>query len=296
MDAFWIERPLGWRRDFRPLFSARGGLRVLATPSGKVRLRRAGSGKRTVVFVCDTPVFIEHYDRLFELLAPEFGVLCLELPGMGLSRPARGFDYGLESQARAVREVLEAEAVSNAILAFSCVGAYLAWLLAAELPTIVHGVISIQAPCFAQERTWARRIDFRGRGLVATPLLGQLLVSAGKRRLADRWFQKALGPDSDSAAFAATAHAAFDAGSSWALASLVQAYFGGAEPTFTPIEQKALVLWGDADRSHRHSDPESALPHFRNAELLRFDGAGHCPELEQPVRFARAVQAFSAAL
>jgi hypothetical protein len=63
--------------------------------------------------------------------------------------------------------------------------AHLAWLLAAELPNVVRGVISVQAPSFAQERAWARRIDFRGRGLVATPLLGQLLVSAGKRRLAE---------------------------------------------------------------------------------------------------------------
>lgn len=296
MNAFWLERPLSWRRDVRPLYSGRMGMRILATPSGRVRLRRAGQGRRTVVFVCDTPVFIEHYDQLFELLTPHFDVLCLELPGMGLSRPARGFDYGLTSQATAVREVLEAEAVTDAILAFSCVGAYLAWLLAAELPNVVRGVISVQAPCFAQERAWARWIDFRGRGLVATPMLGQLLVSAGKRRLAERWFQKTLGPSADSAAFAATARAAFDAGSPWALASLVQAYFGGAEPTFAPIEQKALLVWGDADRSHRRSDPESALPHFRNAELVRFEGAGHCPDLEQPLRFANAVQAFSQTL
>lgn len=123
MNAFWLERPLGWRRDFRPLCSGRIGLRILATPSRRVRLRRVGQGRRTVVFVCDTPVFIEHYDQLFELLAPHFHVLCLELPGMGLSQPARGFDYGLASQATAVREVLEAEAVTDAILAFSCVGA-----------------------------------------------------------------------------------------------------------------------------------------------------------------------------
>lgn len=259
-------------------------------------MRRAGVGKRTVVFVCDTPVFIEHYDRLFELLGSRFDVLCLELPGMGLSQPGRGFDYGLLTQARAVREVLEAEAVSDAILAFSCVGAYLAWLLAAELPQVVRGVISVQAPSFAQERAWARRIDFRGRGWVATPVLGQLLVGASKRTIAERWFRKTLGPSADNAQFAATAHAAFDAGSGWGLASLVQAYFGEAEPTFASVEQKALLVWGDADRSHRGSDPKSALAHFRNAELVHFEGAGHCPDLEQPERFAEAVHAFSETL
>lgn len=67
-------------------------------------------------------------------------------------------------------------------------------------------------------------------------------------------------------------------------------------PTFAPIEQKALLVWGDADRSHRRSEPESALPHFRNAELVRFEGAGHCPDLEQPQRFANTLQAFSQTL
>jgi pimeloyl-ACP methyl ester carboxylesterase len=114
--------------------------------------------------------------------------------------------------------------------------------------------------------------------------------------VADRWFKLVRGPTTDSAAFSAIARAAFDAGSPWALASLVQAYFGDVEPTFPRVEQKALIVWGDADRSHRRSDPESALPHFRSAELVRFEGAGHCPDLEQPARFAHAVRGFSQTL
>ncbi|WP_394844835.1 alpha/beta hydrolase [Pendulispora brunnea] len=296
MNAYGLERPLAWSRAYNPLYSGRNGIRIRRTPSGNVRLRCQGEGARTIVFVCDTPVFIEHYDGLFDLLSPRFKVLCLELPGMGFSKAARGFDYGLRSQAQAVREVLEAENVEDCILSFSCVGAYLALILASMAPSVVRGVVSVQAPSWEQERIWARRIDFGGRGLVATPVLGQLLVRAGKRRIAKRWFHSNLGKGAAKQQFADTAAGAFDAGSPWALASMVQAYFSSEDPTFVPVQQPALVIWGSQDRSHRRSDPESALPYFREARVMRFDQAGHCPDLEQPQQFARALVSFSAEL
>jgi len=296
VNIYSLERPLAWSRAYRPLFSGRSGIRLLNTPSGVVRLRHEGEGSHSVVFVCDTPVFIEHYDRLFELLSPQFKVLCLELPGMGFSKPAPGFDYSLCSQAQAVREVLEAEDVKDCILAFSCVAAYLALMLASLVPKTVRGVVSVQAPSWGQECTWARRIDFRGRGLVATPVLGQLILRVGKQTIAERWFRSALGESAEKQQFIDTATQAFAAGSPWALASMVQAYFSSDAPMFPTVQQKALLIWGSGDRSHRRSQPESALPYFREAQLIRFQNAGHCPELEEPQRFAEALSAFSAEL
>ncbi|WP_394836454.1 alpha/beta hydrolase [Pendulispora rubella] len=296
MNVYSLERPLAWSRAYNPFYSGRSGIRIRSTPSGQVRLRHEGEGSRTIVFVCDTPVFIEHYDRLFELLSPRFKVLCLELPGMGFSKPVRNFDYSLRSQAQAVWEVLEAEDVEECILSFSCVGAYLALIVASMAPSIVRGVVSIQAPSWEQERAWARRIDFRGRGLVATPVLGQLLLRAGKRKIAERWFHSTLGKAANKQQFVDTAIGALDAGSPWALASMVQAYFSHATPTFPTVQQKSLVIWGGGDGSHRKSDPESAIPYFREARLMRFEQAGHCPDLEEPQRFAEALALFSAEL
>jgi len=244
------------------------------------------------VFVCDTPVFIEHYDRLFELLVPSMRVLCLELPGMGFSRPAPGFDFTLRSQANAVLELLQSEGVQKCVLAFSCVGAYMALLLAATAPALVQGVVCIQAPSWSEEKAWARRIDFGGRSIVATPVLGQLVVRAGKRAIAGRWFDKALGPAADKAHFIATASSAFDAGSPWALASMVQSYFGRADPVLQAASQKALVLWGAQDRTHRRTNKQSSLAYFPDAEVVTFDDAGHCPELEYPDRFAATLRNF----
>lgn len=294
MDATWLDRLLSSRRASDPLYSGQDGLKMVATSTGLVRVRVVGMGTRCLVFVCDTPVFIEHYQALFELLRADFRIICVELPGMGFSKPSTSFDFSLLSQARSVREVLEAEGIGDAILAFSCVGAYLGLLLAHQLPDVVRGVVSIQAPSWPDEQRWARRIDFRGRGVLAMPVVGQLMVDVARRSLAKRWIEKVIGHSELAPQLVRQANAAFDAGSSWALASLTQAYFGQPAPPFHPVEQKALLVWGERDRSHRHSDPRSGLLYLPRGEFVAFAEAGHFPELEEPQRFADLISGFAA--
>ena len=77
---------------------------------------------------------------------------------------------------------------------------------------------------------------------------------------------------------------------------MTQAYFSREAVAFPVVQQKALLVWGCRDRTHQRSDAESALPYFRDASLIHFRGAGHCPDLEEPERFAELLLAFSAAL
>jgi pimeloyl-ACP methyl ester carboxylesterase len=205
------------------------GFRTLAVGSADVRFRLEGRGSETVVFVCDTPVFIEHYARLFELLTPGMQVLCIELPGMGFSVANGVYRFSREEQAATVAAVLVSLQLEACTFAFTCVGAYLAPLIAASRPELVRRVLLIQAPSWNEARAWARRIDFRGKGVVATPYVGQVLVRAFRKRIAARWFAKALAPGR-AGPFADTAIAAFDAGAAWALASLVQSYFADVQP------------------------------------------------------------------
>jgi pimeloyl-ACP methyl ester carboxylesterase len=279
MDATWLDRR----------FAATAGPAVqphqtLSLGSAHVRIRLEGKGAETVVFVCDTPVFIEHYARLFELLTPTMQVLCIELPGMG---------FTLEEHAAAVSAVLDALHLRACTLAFTCVGAYLAPLIAAARADLVRRVILIQAPSWEQGRLWARRIDFGGKRVVATPYVGQVLVRAFRRRIATRWFAKALAPGR-AEPFADMAVAAFDAGAAWALASLVQSYFGGAQPELPALRLPALALWGESDRTHLRTDKGSVLSLAPDAEVMSLASVGHCPELEEPERFCEILQKFVA--
>lgn len=258
---------------------------MLAVEHGLIRVRATGTGPHTIVFVADTPVFIEHYDALIASLETHYRVVCLELPGMGFSVPSATFAFSLVEQAEVVAQVLRALRVDACTLAFSCVHGYLALLLAQKEPAIVRRVAVLQTPSWEEEQRWARLMDFRNRGWVAKPILGQLIVAASQRVIAHRWFAKALSPSSDASAFSMQSKAAFDAGCGWALASLVQAYFAAPAPVLSPISQPSLVIWGMEDRSHRLTKRDSVLQYFKDAELIQFEKAGHSPELEQPTLF-----------
>lgn len=285
MNACSIDLFLQRQCSAQPLFSGGRDLRMLQVPNGEVRVRVSGSGGETVVLVCDAPVVIEHYDALIALLVERYRVVCMELPGMGFSVPAAGFGFTLQEQATTVEQVLRALDIAACTLAFPCVNGYLALLLAQSAPDLVRRVVVLQTPSWEEERKWALDIDFRGRGWVATPYLGQLIVAASKRRIARRWFAKALGSGADDAEFSARSAAALDAGCGWGLASLTQAYFSAPAPVFTPISQPALVIWGAQDRTHRATDKDSVLKYFRDAESASFETSGHSPELEQPGLF-----------
>jgi pimeloyl-ACP methyl ester carboxylesterase len=286
MDATWLDR-----RFVATQGLAVEGQRTLAIGSADVRIRLGGKGAETIVFVCDTPIFIEHYARLFELLTPTVQVLCIELPGMGFSVPKGAYRFTREEQAVTVAAVLDALHLSACTLAFTCVGAYLAPLVAASRADLVRRVILIQAPSWQEAQRWARRIDFGGKSLVATPYVGQLLVRAFRKRIASRWFAKALAPGR-AQPFVDTAVTAFDAGATWALASLVQSYFGHLQPQLPALHVPTLALWGDADRTHQRTDKRSVLSLAPNAEVMLLASAGHCPELEEPERFCELLQRF----
>lgn len=302
MNAAWIDRLLVARPASSPeLRAPRSGSHastdrtsLIATPTALLRIRCAGAGHETVVFVCDTPVFIEHYDSLCERLGATMRVVCLELVGMGFSTPRGTFRFRLEEQARAVADALDVLKLRGCTLAFTCVGAYLAPLIAESRPELVRRVLLIQAPSWEEERRWARRIDFRGRGLVATPYLGQGVMRVFRKRIASRWFEKALAPGR-AAPFVETATEVLDRGASWALGSLVQSYFGESDPDLRPLTVPTLALWGSADRTHRLTDKASALSLAPDAQLVSWATAGHCPELEEPERFCDLLGEFMAA-
>jgi len=285
MNACNIDRFLARKRRANPYYSAREGLRMVSVSRGDIRVRVAGAGPHTVVFVCDMPALIEHYDDLFTLLEPRYRVVCIELPGMGFSVPGPAFRFTLVEQASVVEEVLRALGAQACTLVFPCVNGYLALLLAQNAPALVSRVVVLQTPSWEQEQRWARRIDFRDRGWLATPVVGQLLVAVSRRAMARRWFTKASSGSSDAAVFSARAAAGFDAGCSWALASLTQAYFSGPAPVFAPIAQPSLTIWGARDRTHQMTDEQSVLQYFRDAESVTFPDAGHSPELKQPALF-----------
>jgi pimeloyl-ACP methyl ester carboxylesterase len=237
---------------------------------------------------------VEHYDAVIELLHRRYRVVCWEMPGFGFSRPARGFGFTPAEYERVTEELLDDVGLSGSVLAFPCVWGYVALRLAARRPDLVRGLVLAQAPHWSEEVAWAGRLD--RTGMLGRPYVGQLVMAVSSRRVARDWYRIALPRDTSApitAAFTDPAVAVLRAGGLFCLASLTQAWFGPGAPSAVEdrllAPQPAVLMWGVADRSHRRSDPESALAYLPAGRVVPYADGGHFPELERPERLRDAL-------
>ncbi len=296
MHATWIDsvrfslhRPLPsehWSAQTRP------GMHFLEVPTATLRVRIAGCGSTPIVFVTDGLHVIEHYDTLFRLLSPYLRVVCFEAPGIGFSRPKRGFRFTREAQVRTVVDLLSTVALGPCVLAFSCAAVYVALKVATEHPHLVEKLLLIQAPSWREEVQWVKR-SIDPKRVLTTPVVGQVVLALQNQSfVARQWYRVALDTPEFMTTFLHPCQQAFDHGASFCLSSLLQGLFSREEPPFSSPRHPALVLWGGSDRSHRHTDKYSILRSVPGAITTAFATAGHFPELEEPQRFLETLRDF----
>ncbi|MCB9080490.1 MAG: alpha/beta hydrolase [Lewinellaceae bacterium] len=248
-------------------------------------------GKPIIVFSPDPPNVIEHYADLIALLQPDFQVLIFEMPGFGFSLPTRtGFTFTLGEAVQLTSRFFDELHIQRAHLCFPCVTGFVATELARQRPDLVGKIIVVQTPSWEEQARWAKRIDFKG--IMATPFLGQFFLQSRKRWIAKQWYRVALPRESTDDRFNTTSQNAFDQGACYCLASGLQGFFQhSAPPSAEPLFANALVVWGDRDRTHRHTDKATVPATFNASQVQHFDRAGHFPELEFPEQFAALLKA-----
>ncbi len=294
IDASWLDSFIPpWTR--RRILGGAGArtrpdIHYLHLPQASIRYRCAGDGPRTLVLCADPPVVLELYDELIAALANKYRVIVFEPPAFGLSLPQTGLDFSLAATAGVIGDFLKALNAGPYVLAFPCVPAYTALVLAAEQPQLVEAVVLMQAPSWHEELRWKQRRD--PQNILGRPWLGQLLLRLLRRRRASAWYRLALGRRELLPRFAAETDLAFAHGACFSLASAFQQFLTDRDPGIGTITQPALVIWGTADRSHAGTDRESIRRHLPQAQILEWPEAGHFPELEAPERFAEALTLF----
>ena len=241
-----------------------------------------GSGP-TVVVATDPPNSLEHHAEQLARLSRHRRVLCLELPGFGGSTPPSGFDFSPASTAALLIALLERE--GPAVLSFSCVAGLAAVEAAGRRPDLVRGMVLAQVPSLSAARAWAKRLDTQG--LLRTPFLGQTLVRAARAPLARSWYRAALPKGADAEPWIARTLEAYREGADYCLASALQS-LGEATP-LAPTSVPAVLLWGQADRTHRSTDPEALRESLPQLRVERLEGIGHFPDLEALDQFERAL-------
>lgn len=262
----------------------------LATPRGNVRYVDRGpkNAKFTVILMPDPPNTIEHMESLSGILEQDFRVIAYETLGFGYSRANSKFNFSIEHNADVVQELIDGLNIKKAIVALTCLACFHA-LKAARNSKEIVGLVLGQAPSKAEALKWAYRVDFKG--VIGTPVLGQVALRAGRNKVAELWYKNALPKGADSSEYLSLAKKSFEHGSLFSLASGLQALKRDQTPLAElTAHQDAIVIWGNLDRTHKATPKDSILELLPNGSVTQIENCGHFPDVEVPEVFAKAIR------
>ena len=261
--------------------------RYAAWSGGKIRYVRAGRG-RTVVLIHGYGESLVAWRGVFDVLAREYDVIALDMPGFGLSSKPPG-GYATDSVAAHVLDALRSIGVRRAVLvghsmggAVSSAAALADTAMVAELVLVDPAVVG--APMVVPSDTSAAPGVARRTIAEYEALRTRFTAPHDPQWLVESDSALAYLPAEDSAYRVSAA------------AVLTQFDFGYLTPERAHrLRQPTLILWGEYDPVLPIASGRAVaalLPHARFEVIPR---SWHRPHVERPAETAQAIRRFLAA-
>lgn len=244
-----------------------------------IRYRVIGKTGPTLVICPDPPVMIEHYNKLADRLVENgYRVVIFEMPGFGYSLPKLNFNFRLETLTSDIVALLTQLDMGPYFLMFPCVPGFVAVHLADQFPKLIAGLVLVQLPNQQQAYAWR---DLRDpKGVLQTPIVGQVALQVLKKRRVKDWYSTSLGNKDMVDSFTETTTCGLNHGACFCLASGFQRLLHNL-PEWQPVNKPALILWGGKDTTHKHTDMTSTKDLVIDATYIEMEGSGHFPDLEE---------------
>jgi pimeloyl-ACP methyl ester carboxylesterase len=263
----------------------------------RVRFHRSGEGPLLVLLhgIASTA---DTWSPVVAGLAAQHTVIAPDLLGHGHSAKPRG-DYSLGAYASGVRDLVAALGYDRATVVGHSLGGGIAMQFAYQFPERVERLVLIGSGGLGREvHPILRAATLPGSELVLALLGGAWLrttggaVGATLARLGLRTGEDlagvttgigSLADASARSAFVHTARAAIDAGGQ-RVSATDRLYLAAKLPT--------LIVWGERDPIIPADHGRAAHAAIPGSRLEIFEGAGHFPHREHPVRFVSALEEF----
>ncbi len=244
-----------------------------------------------IVLLHGTSDSLHTWDGWAEQLRGQRRVIRFDLPGFGLTGPAVTADYSIDGYVRFVAAVLDRLDAPRVVVGGNSLGGEIAWRFAWAMPKRVAQLILVDAAGYPAEPQeiplgfmLARMVGAR---TALEYLLPRGLILASVRsvygdpskvtpELVDRYYDMALR-----------------AGNRRALVQRLEVMPGDdVSDRIRALTQPTLVLWGVQDRLIPVALGRRFAQDIAGASLMVFDGLGHVPHQEDPVRTVLEVRRF----
>jgi pimeloyl-ACP methyl ester carboxylesterase len=263
----------------------------------RVNFTIAGQGP-PVVLIHGVAGRAAQWDQIVQLLAEHHTVVAPDLLGHGESAKPRG-DYSLGAHASGIRDLLVGLNIAHASIVGHSLGGGIAMQFAYQFPERCERLVLVSSGGLGEEvHPMLRAATLPGSEYVLPVLAHPRLVGAAAmipRALGQiglhtgpdlteiaRGYQSLSNAEARSA-FIHTLRAVIDPTGQRVNAS-DRLYLASNMPT--------LIIWGRRDRIIPVAHAEPAHQGMPGSRLELFDDAGHFPQLDDPLRFARALESF----
>ena len=262
------------------------GGRVIELDGPDLNVKESGpSGDRAVVLLHGYSASVEWWDRVAPALVGQ-RVIAIDLVGHGGSEaPRDAANYGIDGQAEAVRQALDALGVRRTVLVGHSMGGLVAIAVAEQDPERVERVVISDTPA-SEDLVETPALA----GLACTPVIGP---AVDRLRPVD-----AVTDSSLQTGFAAEypvpplAHRSLEQLTHAGVCRLRRSERrAAAADRLAGLGKPVLVVWGERDVL----TPTAAnVERYRNAGLTPtiIPGAGHSPMVEAPGEFVDAITEF----
>jgi pimeloyl-ACP methyl ester carboxylesterase len=227
-------------------------------------------------------------------LAKSHRVIAVDLPGFGAS-PLPPWEISIPAYGRFIHDFCEKVEIGGADVIGSSLGGFVASELAITEPSRVEHLVLVSSAGVTFSRARREPAAVFGRIVrAAAPLAFRYQMEGLRRRGLRRRAYRGIVDDpvalDPRLLYEITAPALTAPGFYDAMTTLV-GY--DIRDRLQEIEVPTLIVWGRQDRVV----PARSAPFYRdligdNAELVVFEGCGHLPMLERPVRFNRLIDEF----
>jgi pimeloyl-ACP methyl ester carboxylesterase len=240
-----------------------------------------------------------NWEEVIEPLARTHTVIAPDLPGHGASGPGGG-DYSVGGLAAGLRDLMLALGHDRLTLVGHSLGGGIAMQFAYQFPEMVERLVLVSSGGLGPEVSPVlRAAALPGADLfiAATAGLGQRIGAPVGRALA----AIGLRPTADVAEVARGYASLSDPARRAAFLGTVRAVIGtggqrvdASDRLYLAEAMPVMILWGARDPIIPAHHGEDAHEHVPGSRLVVFDGVGHLPQVEAPLRFVLALEKFLA--